>query len=388
MSRGPLAGITVLDLTHYLAGPFGTQVLGDLGARVIKVEPPAGDLTRTVPPYFVDGESAYYLSTNRNKESVVLDLKTEHGCNAVRSMVPHVDMVFESNRPEVLQRFGLDYESLAALNPAIVMVSITGFGKDGPYADRPAYDAIVQALSGVMSLTGEIGQSPVRTGVPIGDLAGGLYGVIGGLAALHEARTTGVGRHVDVSMLDGQVSLLSYLGSYFLASGDVPPPQGRGHLSNPAYRSFEAADGQFVMVCANTQKQWEGLCRALGIDDAALNDPRFATLADRNEHREEVWALVEPAFRTRPVAEWLEPLRIHDVPFAPLQTVDQALADPQVRHRDMVLSFPGRGCDLIGNPVKVLGNDRDDHSWPPRLGEHTDAVLEEFGPVLEFGQAR
>ncbi|MEW6471994.1 MAG: CoA transferase [Actinomycetota bacterium] len=387
MSRGPLAGITVLDLTHYLAGPFGTQVLGDLGARVIKIEPPTGDLTRSVPPYFVDGESAYYLSTNRNKESVVLDLKTEEGRDVIRSMIPRVDLVFESNRPEVLERLGLGYDELAALNPAIVMVSITGFGKDGPYAERPAYDAIVQALSGVMSLTGEIGGTPVRTGVPIGDLAGGLYGVIGGLAALHEARSTGVGRHVDVSMLDGQVSLLSYLGSYYLASGDVPPPQGRGHLSNPVYRSFEAADGQFVMVCANTQKQWEGLCRALGIAHV-LSDPRFATLAERNEHREEVWAVVEPAFRSRPVADWLEPLRINDVPSAPLQTVDQALADPQVRHRDMVLSFPGQGCDLIGNPVKVLGNDRDDHAWPPRLGQHTEAVLAEFGPVLEFGQAR
>ncbi|HEY1651515.1 MAG TPA: CoA transferase [Acidimicrobiales bacterium] len=387
MSSGPLAGITVLDLTHYLAGPFGTQLLGDLGARVIKVEPPAGDLTRSVPPYFVGDDSAYFLSTNRNKESVVLDLKIEEGRDLIRSMVAHVDLVVESNRPDVLERLGLGYDALAGINPAIVMVSITGFGKDGPYADRPAYDAIVQALSGVMSLTGEPGAAPVRTGVPIGDLAAGLYGVIGGLAALHEARTTGQGRHVDVSMLDGQISMLSYLGAYYLASGDIPPPQGRGHLSNPVYRSFQAADDQFVMVCANTQKQWEGLCRAIGVE-RALTDPRFATMGSRNEHREEVWAIVEPAFRTRSVAEWLEPLRVHDVPYAPLQTVDQALTDPQVRHRNMVLSFPEHGCDLIGNPIKVLGNDRDQHRWPPALGSDTAAVVEEFGPVLELGSAR
>lgn len=380
MSVGPLAGVTVLDLTHYLAGPFGTQVLGDLGARVIKIEPPTGDLTRVVPPYYVGNDSAYYLSTNRNKESVVVDLKTQEGRDLIRAMIPGVDLVVESNRPHVLAGLGLDYETLAGINPALVMVSITGFGKDGPYAQRPAYDAIVQALSGVMSLTGEPGGTPVRTGVPIGDLAAGLYGVIGGLAALHEARTTGQGRHVDVAMLDCQISLLSYLGEYFLVSGDVPPPQGRGHVSSPVYRSFEGADGQFVMVCANTPRQWAGLCRALGVEHA-ISDPRFATIESRNSHREDIWAIVEPAFQARPAAAWLPLLHEHDVPSALLQTVDQALTDPQVLHREMVLPFPENGASLIGNPIKVLGNERAEHAWPPPLGAHTAAVTEEFAAI-------
>jgi crotonobetainyl-CoA:carnitine CoA-transferase CaiB-like acyl-CoA transferase len=377
MSHGPLAGVTVLDLTHYLAGPYGTQILGDLGARVIKIEPPAGDLTRQIPPYFVEGESAYFLSTNRNKESVVVDLKTSDGREAVLRIAARADLVIESNRPGVLERLGLGFAALQDRNPAVVLASITGFGADGPYADRPAYDAIVQALSGVMSLTGEPGASPVRTGVPIGDLVAGMYAVIGALGALHEARTTGVGRHVEVSMLDCQISMLSYLGAYYLASGDVPPPQGRGHVSNPVYRSFEAGDGKFVMVCANTEKQWIGLCTALEVP-AALDEPRFATMALRNENRQAVWDVIEPAFKARPMAAWLEPLRRNDVPSAPLQTVDVAMADPQVRHREMVLAFDGHDMELVGNPVKIIGNDRKNHRWPPKLGQDSEAVLAEF----------
>src|ERR1700752_5058373 len=258
------------------------------------------------------------------------------------------------------------------------MVTITGFGTDGPYADRPAYDAIVQSLSGVMSLTGEPGRPPVRTGIPVGDLAGGMYAVIGALAALTEARATGRGRQVDVSLLDCQVAMLSYLGVYYLASGDVPPPQGRGHVSNPVYRSFEAADGRHVMICANTDRQWQGLCAALGVEHL-LTDERFANMSTRMKHQQELWDVIEPAFRTRSAADWLQPLRINDVSSAPLQTLDQGMGDPQVRHREMVTSFEGRGTDLIASPIKVLGNPRSEQLWPPTLGEHTEAILAEFG---------
>lgn len=378
--KGPLSGVVVVDLTQALAGPYCTLLLADLGARIIKIEPAEGDSTRHLPPYFVKGTSAYFLSVNRTKESVVVDLKRPEGCGIVLDLVRRADVVVENFRPGVLQRLGLSYERLAETNPGIVLCSISGFGQSGPDAGMPAYDAIVQGLSGVMSITGVPGERPVRTGIPIGDLAAGMFGAVGLLAALSEKRLTGRGRHVDVAMLDSQIALLSYLGTYYLVSGEAPGPQGRGHLSIPTYRSFMCRDGIDVMVTANTERMWRELCHA--IERAELADePRFATNEKRFASREALWAILDEAFRQRPAAEWLARLRDRGVPAGPINTVDRALDNAQAKHRNMTLSLAdqdGTALRLIGNPIKYADRAEEGGRWPPRLGEHTRSVLTDF----------
>ena len=232
---GPLSHVTVLDMTQFLAGPYGSQILGDLGARVIKIETPDGDITRNTPPYFHQGESAYFLSVNRNKESLVLNLKEQRGREIFLELVKKADIVLENYRPGVVKRLGIDYPVLCEVNPRIVMCSISGFGQDGPYRDRPAYDIIIQAISGGMSLTGEEGGKPVRAGIPLADLSAGMFGAISVLAGLAKVQATGEGAYYDVSMMDCQVSMLTYQAAYYLMSGEVPGLQGRGHRSLTTY---------------------------------------------------------------------------------------------------------------------------------------------------------
>ncbi len=377
---GPLSGLRVLDLTTFLSGPYCTQILGDLGADVIKVEPPAGDSTRVLPPHFVDGDSAYFLSVNRNKRSVVLDLKSAAGKAAFLHLVGECDGVVENFRAGVLARLGLSYETLRAVNPRIVLCSITGFGQDGPKHDAPAYDAIVQALSGGMSMTGEVGRPPVRAGIPIGDLAAGMFGAVGVLAALLRCRETGEGSHLDVSMLDAQISMLTYQAAYYLVSDQVPGPQGRGHVSIPTYRSFTCGDGRDVIVTANTEGMWRGLCRALDRADL-VTDQRFVDNPSRLANRAELDAELEPRFAAGPAALWLERLQAQGVPCAPVNTVADALHDPQVRHRDMVVTLTREGSgsiELVGNPVKLVDEPPAAFRYPPALGEHTEEVLREL----------
>jgi len=375
---GPLSHLLLLDLSTFLSGPFCTQVLGDLGARVIKIERPdgGGDYTRHLPPYFVKGTSAYFHSTNRNKESVAIDLKRPDGRDLFLRLVERADVVVENFRPGVMDRLGLSYARLAEVNPRIVLLSISGFGQDGPYSDRPAYDMIVQALSGSMSITGESGGPPVRMGVPLGDLAAGLFGAVGALAALARRGVDGKGEHVDVAMLDSQVSLLCYLAQYFLTSGDVPGPQGRGHLSIPTYRCFTCGDGIDLAVTANTEKMWQSLCEVLGLRHL-LHDARFATNEDRHLHKEALWQQLEPAFLARTSGDWLERLQAGDIPAAPVNTIDRALADPQVRHRRMVVTADRDGdpLQLLGNAIKLSRSPAETVTAPPNLGEHTKAVL-------------
>jgi CoA:oxalate CoA-transferase len=391
-TRGALAHLRVLDLTQFLSGPYGTQILADLGAEVIKVESPDGDLTRTLPPYFVAGDSAYFHSTNRNKKSVVIDLKNPGGQELVEQLVQKVDILIENNRPGVMKRLGLDYERLSMLNPGLIYCSVSGFGQEGPYRDHPAYDMIVQALSGGMSMTGEPGGPPVRTGIPLGDLAAGMYGVIGILAAVEERRVSGMGQYVDIAMLDCQISMLSYQGVYHLISGEVPGRQGRGHVSIPTYRAFTAADGADVVITANTEKMWRSLCAVLAMPELA-EDPRFLTNRDRNQHRDGLWELLDRAFQTRSAAEWLPLLRDAGIPVAQVNTVEGALADPQVRQRNMVVQVSGEDgitMDLLGNPVKLSRSGEVQHRFPPHLGQDTREVLtdmlglsdEEIGHLL------
>jgi crotonobetainyl-CoA:carnitine CoA-transferase CaiB-like acyl-CoA transferase len=374
---GPLAGIRVLDLTQFLAGPFGTQILGDLGAEVIKLESPAGDWSRTLPPHFVGDDSCYFLSINRNKESVVIDIKQPRGLELVKGLADRCDILMENFRPGVMQRLGLTYDDLAARNPGLVWCSISGFGQDGPYRDRPAYDMIVQAISGGMSLTGERGGAAVRAGVPIGDLAAGMYGVIGVMAALEERHRTGRGRMVDISMLDCQASLLTYQAAYYLHSGQVPDRQGSGHDSIPTYRAFACKGGTELVITANTEKMWQGLCDVLELGhlkDHALfadNETRFA-------NRVALWPILEKAFLAAEAKQWVPLLQQAGVPVGEVNDLHDALGDAQLNHRHMVVDLTaedGRSTRVVGNPIRFSGAVEDGHSYPPALGADTSGVL-------------
>jgi CoA:oxalate CoA-transferase len=375
--RGPLANLRVLDLTQFLSGPYATQILGDLGAEVIKVESPDGDMTRTLPPHFVGSLSAYYLSINRNKKSLAIDMKTERGRALVRDLALACDVVVENFRPGVLTRLGLSHDELAAAKKSLVWCSISGFGQDGPYRDRPAYDMIVQAMSGGMSLTGEPDGNPVRSGIPIGDVAVGMYGVIGILAAVNEAARTGVGKFVDVAMLDCQIALLCYQAAYCLASGHVPGRQGRGHDSIPTYRAFTCGDDVDVAITANTERMWSNLCGVLGLPDL-LHDARFTVNERRYTNREALWRILEAAFHKRTAAAWVDDLLAADIPAAVVNTLDRSLSDPQVRHRRMVLDLDGPAGEqarVAGNPIKFVGEGDMASNYPPILGADDRPVL-------------
>ena len=381
MGAGPLNGLTVVDLTTFLSGPYATMVLGDLGADVIKVEPPrTGDPTRVIPPHFQHGDSAYYHSTNRNKMSVALDLKSPEGFDALLAVATRADVLIENFRPGVMARLGLGLDRLRAANARLVTCSLTGFGHDGPYRNRPAYDMIVQALSGGMSLTGEPGGNAVRSGIPIGDLGAGLYSVIGILAALRQRDATGEPQHVDVAMLDCQISMLSYQGQYCLASGEVPGRQGARHDSIPTYRSFRCRGGQEIVVTANTETMWKDLCGVLGLS-RLVEDPRFLKNSDRLAHRAELWAIIEPAFADRDASEVLSEMVERGIPCARINSIAEALEDPQVLERGMVATAEGSGnrsVRMTGAPLNFADTGPKEYSIAPRLGEHTREVMERF----------
>lgn len=372
----PLKGLRVLDLTQFLSGPYATMILGDLGAEVIKVEPHGGDSARSIPPHFVGDDSAYYLSVNRNKQSVAVDMKQAAGREVVRELALRCDVLIENFRPGVAQKLGLCYEELSAQQPRLVWCSISGFGQDGPYRDYPAYDMIVQALSGGMSLTGEHGGLPVRSGIPLGDLAAGMFSVIGIQSALLERERSGRGRQIDIAMLDCQISMLCYQAAYHLITGVVPGTQGRGHDSIPTYRAFVAGDNVNVVVCANTERMWEEMAGALGVPEL-IADPRFKTNADRHRNRAELWPLLDAAFLRQPSAHWVERFRASAIPVGVVNTLDRALTDPHVQHRNMVLDLGGEGrpVRVAGNPVKFTGEQEPAAVYPPPLGADTGSVL-------------
>ncbi|MGE3936611.1 MAG: CaiB/BaiF CoA transferase family protein, partial [Rhodospirillaceae bacterium] len=357
---GALAGIRVLDLTQFLAGPYSTQILADLGAEVIKLEAPAGDWSRTLPPHFVGDDSAYFHSINRNKKSIVVDMKLPEGIALVKRLAAKSDILMENFRPGVLDRLGLTYAALSAENPGLIWASISGFGQSGPDRDRPAYDMIVQALSGGMSMTGEPGGPAVRAGIPLGDLSAGMFAAIGALAALEERRRSGKGQFVDVSMLDCQVSMLTYQAAYHLNSGTVPGRQGRGHDSIPTYRGFDAAEGTALVITANTERMWQSLCGVLGLPEL-LKDPRFTLNEDRYANRDALWPVIEAAFARKPAKAWVPLLQDAGIPVAEVNNLKDALDNPQVRHRDMVLEIAaadGTQVRVVGNPVKMSRSER------------------------------
>jgi len=375
-----LEHITVLDLTHMLSGPYGTMLLADLGARTIKVEPPGtGEGTRRLlendPDYARDGMGAYYLTLNRNKESVCVDLKSEAGKDVFLDLVRHADVVFDNFSVGVTARLGIDYESLSQVNPRIVTCSVTGFGQSGPETHRPAFDQVVQAMGGGMSITGTPETGPTRSGIPIGDLGGGMFGVMGVLAALAERERTGRGQHVDISMLDAQISLLNYMATMHLMSGHVPEGIGNGHFVHVPYNSYPTADGHIIIACIG-DAFFERFVEF--IDLPALRKPEYLQQPVRYAAKAEIDAIVGAELQKQPTAYWLERLRAARIPCGPVNNFEQALNDVQVRARDMVVEVPLKTGEMLrmpGNPIKLSAASPKTYTCPPSLGEHTRSVL-------------
>jgi crotonobetainyl-CoA:carnitine CoA-transferase CaiB-like acyl-CoA transferase len=376
-SSGPLKGVRIIDLSMMLAGPSGSMQMGDLGAEIIKVEPLDGDETRVGPPYFyAENMSAYYWSINRNKKSIVINLKSPEGRRVLYDLVAKSDVVYDNYRPGVLERLQIDYETLKKYNPQIICCSISTYGYTGPYRDRPGYDLIVQAVSGGMSITGEPGGSPVRAGIPVGDLVGGLLGVHGVLAAYIHRQKTGEGQRVEVSLLDGQVYLLTYIAQYYFHSGKVPGPIGAGHQSLVVYQAFKTKDIQIVIV-AHQDHHFQRLCKAIGKPEWA-EDPRFNTRTKRLENKSQLIPMMEAHLMTRPGDEWLEAIHQAGVPAGPINTLDRVLSDPQVLSRDMIQETEGPGkkkIKILGNPLKFGKTPLNTFTRPPGLGENTREIL-------------
>ncbi len=370
-------GVRVLDLSRMLAGPYGSMLLADLGAEVIKIEDPrGGDPMRVMGPPFLDGESAYFLSINRNKKSVALDLERPEGRAVFLALCRVSDVVWENFRPGVMARLGCEPAALRALNPRLIVCSISAFGQTGPYRDWPAFDLALQAMGGGMSLTGEDGRPPARMGLPMGDLAGGMFGALAVAGALFRRAQTGEGTHFDLSLLDCQVSLLTYIAQYFWADGRVPGRVGSGHASVVPYQAFATKDG-FLVVAVFAEKFWSGFCRAIERPEL-IADPRFDSNRQRVAHRADLIPRLEAIFPARPTAEWLGRLQQEGVPAAPIQRVDEVLGDPQVLQREMVvdLDHPKLGTvKTLGTPIRPAGAPALRPAPPPGLGEDTDAIL-------------
>jgi crotonobetainyl-CoA:carnitine CoA-transferase CaiB-like acyl-CoA transferase len=373
---GPLAGIRVIDLTRVLAGPFATQSLGDLGADVLKIEPPGGgDETRRFPP-FVAGESHYFLGINRNKKSLVIDLQQEEGADILRRLAATADILVENYRPGVMDRLGLGYATLRTLNPGLIYCAISGFGLSGPLSDKPSFDIVTQALTGALSINGERGHMPVKLGIPLGDMVGGIFGPMAILAALHERTQTGRGRLIDISLYDGLIGMLGYFTQLAFITGEDPPPMGSSHPNIVPYGSFPASDGS-IIIAVLSESFWGKLCDALERPELK-DDPRFATPTGRRDHRDEVDRLIAEVTRTRTVAEWQERLTGFDVPHAPVLGVTAALAHPHAVAREMVVTAEHATAGtlrLAGRPIKFPGSPQSPSTAPPTLGQHTAAVL-------------
>jgi len=362
-------------LTRVLAGPYATQSLGDLGAEIIKVEPPGGDETRRFPPY-AGHQSHYFLALNRSKKSVVIDLKQAEGKDLMRRLAAKSDILIENYRPGVMDKLGLGYEALSAINPGLIYCAISGFGQTGPLRDKPSFDIVTQAMSGALSVNGEKGRPPVKLGLPIGDMVGGVYGPIAILAALHERNQTGRGRLIDISLQDGLIGMLGYLAQLAFVTGEDPQPVGSMHPSIVPYGSFPASDG-FIIIAVLSEVFWPKLCQALDRPDLA-KDERFTSLAERRTHRDVLEPLIAEITRTRTVAEWEQRLEQHDVPYAPILSVSAALSHPHTLARDMVVTAEHQEIGemrMTGRPVKFPGAPQKPLAAPPVLGQDTVGVL-------------
>jgi formyl-CoA transferase len=381
-----LDGLRIIDLTRVLAGPFCTMLLGDLGADVIKVEAPGrGDDTRQWgPPFTPTGESAYFLSANRNKRSLTLNLKSEAGRRVLRELIGLGDLLIENFRVGTLETWGLDYDALQRLRPGLIYCTITGYGYTGPYRQRPGYDFIVQAMSGFMSVTGPAEGEPFRAGVAIADLASGLFACNAVLAALFARERGGGGQRIDISLLDCQLALMSYVASNYLVSGEPPKRYGNAHPNIVPYEAFRASDGYFAFAAGN-DAQWAKFCERIGKTELA-NDPRFATNPKRLENRTALVGRLNELFAERPVAAWLELCEEIGLPAGPINTIDRVLADPQVAARGLRLEVEHAAegaLPLLGSPFTIPTAPAEVRLAPPTLGQHTEEILREllgYGP--------
>ncbi|MEE8282349.1 MAG: CaiB/BaiF CoA-transferase family protein [candidate division NC10 bacterium] len=376
---GTLSGVTVLDLTRIISGPYGTMLLAFLGAEVIKIEEPLeGDTARRTSLYYQDGLSAVFVAGNVGKKSVTLNLKPEKGRALFLRLVESADVVIDNFRPGTMERLGLGYETLKTVNPRIIACSISGYGAWGPLKDAPAFDLTVQAMAGSMSMTGEKGRPPVKMGVPIGDLAAGMAGALGVTAALYRRERTGHGEQIDVAMFDVQVSLLHYHAQYYLASGERPEPVGSAHPNVVPYQAFETRDGYLVVALWGVNHLWPVLCEAIERPDLAQDD-RFATNEKRVKHQELLVPILEEVFKARTAGHWMAVFEQHGIPAAPVHAVDQVLALPQVAAREMLLTLThpatGNPLTVLGSPVKLSGDSQETLLPPPLLGQDTEEIL-------------
>ncbi|RGP53646.1 CaiB/BaiF CoA transferase family protein [Pseudomonas abyssi] len=379
----PLEGVTVLDLTHMLSGPYAGMILADLGADTIKIEPIKGEGTRGLlasdPRNSFKGMGAYFLTLNRNKRSVCLDLKSEQGLEVFYDLVRQADVVLDNFSAGVPAKLKIDFEHLAKINPKIITCSVSGFGQDGPNFQRPAFDQVVQGIGGGMSITGQDEDHPNRAGIPIGDLGGGMFAVMGILAALQAREKKGYGQHVDISMLDCQISMLNYMATMHFLSGENPTPLGNGHFVHVPYNTFRTADG-FLIIAVIFDSFWENLVELLDVD--SLRDPVFKGQPGRLANQAFIEDTLNAVLATRGTAHWVEQLDRVRVPCAPVNKFSDALSDPQVLHRKMVVDIPhpeGGSVRAPGNPIKLSVDNEDRFTPPPLLGQHTREVLSRMG---------
>jgi len=375
-----LSGIRIVDLSRVLAGPYGTLLLGDLGAEIIKIEDPReGDPTRNITPQKVQGEDPYFLGLNRNKKSVTLNLTAPKGREIFHGLVKISDVVYDNYRPDVLEKLGADYETLKKVNPKVISCSISGFGHTGSMQNRPAFDLTLQAMGGAMSVTGEPGRAPVRLGLPMGDLAGGMFAAFSISAALLHREKTGEGMKVDLSLLDCQVSLLTYMAQYYFFNGKVPGPIGSGHQSIVPYQAFQTRDF-WIVVAVFVEKFWPKFCKVLGLENIA-SDPRFDKNPKRLQNKAILVPILEEAILKWKGEDLLKRLDEEDVPAAPVNTLDRILSNPQILTRNMVVevNHPKVGkFKSVGNPIKVSRFPQETFQPPPMLGQHNESIYRDL----------
>ena len=381
-----LEGIKIVDLSHVLAAPFCTMVLADLGAEVVKVEPPSGDDSRAFGPFVQEKDrdrkqSGYFISINRNKRSICVDLKQDKGKELLREMIRNADVVVENYRPNTMRKLGFSYEEMKKLNPSVIYCSICGFGHDAlpEYATKPAYDMVAQGFSGLMSITGPLGGPPVRVGSSVGDIVAGHQGAIGILAALAYREKTGEGQHVDISMVDGLVYTLENAVARYTMNGDIPAPLGSAHPAITPFQSFKGSDGHWVITPIGNDSLWKKFCIALEREDL-IEHPLYATNPLRTKNRDSLVAILDVEFLKKTSDEWLALLEEHGLPNSPLNTIDKVVADPNINYRNMIVEMdqPHLGSiKVVGSPFKMSETPGTVRTAAPMLGEHTESYLKE-----------